>query len=131
MSSEKRRIAPYALEREVPPLKTRVGASPFWSSNRRFKVQQTQKSFSMIMLGTPRKAPDLPKTAALSDASLASEAIHWQRPICVRNGAQRRAHPGRGLNGRRSEPLLVARRQLARRRRETFGRPCGPRWRSA
>src|SRR3546814_20311402 len=63
MSSEKRRIAPNALERDVPPLKTKVAASFPCRPKSRFKVQQTQKSFSMIVSTTPRPAPVSPKRA--------------------------------------------------------------------
>lgn len=59
MSSEKRRIAPNALDSDVPPLKTRVAVVPFGRPKRRFRHQQTQKSFSIIVSATPRPAPSL------------------------------------------------------------------------
>jgi hypothetical protein len=67
MSSEKRRIAPNAFDKDVLPLKIRVGASFFGISKSRFRVQQTQKSFSMTVLATPRAAPVSPKSAAKSE----------------------------------------------------------------
>jgi len=50
-------------------LKTSLGASACRSSKRRFNVQQTQKSFSMMLLATPRRAPVSPNTADRSDAA--------------------------------------------------------------
>ena len=56
ISSEKRSIKPYALESDVPPLKTSwAGVGP--NSKTCFKVQQTQKSFSTISaVMSPRRA---------------------------------------------------------------------------
>lgn len=80
MSSEKRRIAPNALDSDVPPLKTRAAASWRCRLNSRFNVQQTQKSFSMIVLATPRPAPVSPKRAARSSAgSLATLSMDLTR----------------------------------------------------
>ena len=47
MSSEKREIRLNAFESEVPPLKSKRGPSPK-PLNNASRVQQTQKSFSMI-----------------------------------------------------------------------------------
>jgi hypothetical protein len=59
-------MASNALESDVPPLKIRVAVVPFGRPNRRLKLQQTQKSFSMIVSATPRPAPVSPKRAARS-----------------------------------------------------------------
>ncbi len=49
-------MVPNALVSDVPPLKTRGAVAPLGRPNRRLKVQQTQKSFSMIVSATPRPA---------------------------------------------------------------------------
>src|SRR4029077_983150 len=105
MSSEKRRIAPNAFDKDVPPLKIRVGASFFGISKRRFRVQQTQKSFSMTILATPRTAPVSPKSAARSEVSRrATLSIEGTG----RDGDESWPHPCRSLDGVRGEHLLVA-----------------------
>lgn len=59
-------MAPNAFESDVPPLKTRVAVVPFGRPKRRLKVQQTQKSFSMIVSAMPRPALVSPNRAARS-----------------------------------------------------------------
>src|SRR5947208_8039114 len=126
MSSEKRRIAPNAFDKDVPPLKIRVGASLFGISKRRFRVQQTQKSFSMTVLATPRAAPVSPKSAARSEASRRATLSIARTRHGVGNGDERWPHPCRSLDSARGEHLLVARRQLADRDLNDVGCPDRP-----
>src|SRR3546814_4253474 len=94
MSSEKRRIAPNALERDVPPLKTKMAASFPCRPKSRFKVQQTQKSFSMIVSTTPRPAPVSPKRAARSVAGRRATLSIEIAQRCVGDRDERWPHPG-------------------------------------
>src|SRR5579885_2951762 len=114
MSSEKRRMAPYALDKEVPPLKTRLANSSPWSAKSRFRVQQTQKSFSMIVFATPRAAPASPNSAARSfggsRATLSIDVGHHR----VGDRDERGPHPCRRLHSGGRERPLVARGELAR-----------------
>src|SRR5580698_247651 len=57
MSSEKREINPYALEREVPPLNSSLGPPACNPLNRASRVQQTQKSFSIFCWTVPSRLP--------------------------------------------------------------------------
>src|SRR3984957_11137369 len=57
MSSEKREINPYALEREVPPLNSSLGPPACSPLKRASSVQQTQKSFSMFCWTVPSRLP--------------------------------------------------------------------------
>src|SRR5260370_37171980 len=125
MSSEKRRIAPKALDKDVPPLKTKVGASSFCSSKRRFKVQQTQKSFSTMVLATPRAAPVSPNKAARSEASRSATLSINRTRDGIGDGDECRPHPCRRLHSARGERLLVARREPARGDGDDVGRPHG------
>src|SRR5258708_20603174 len=125
MSSEKRRIAPKALDKDVPPLKIRVGASSFCSSKRCFRVQQTQKSFSTMVLATPRAAPVSPNKAARSEASRSATLSINHTRDGIGDGDECRPHPCRRLHGARGERLLVAPRDLARGDVDDVGRPHG------
>src|SRR5260221_10541924 len=125
MSSEKRRIAPKGLDKDVPPLKIRVGASSFCSSKTCFRVQQTQKSFSTMVLATPRAAPVSPNKAARSEASRSATLSINHTRDGIGDGDECRPHPCRRLHGARGERLLVARRELARGDVDDVGRPHG------
>src|SRR3546814_20705111 len=114
MSSEKRRIAPNALERDVPPLKTKMAASFPCRPKSRFKVQQTQKSFSMIVSTTPRPAPVSPKRAARSVAGRRATLSIEIAPRCVGDRDERWPHPGGCLERGGGERFLVAGRQMTR-----------------
>src|SRR5580704_15670461 len=57
MSSEKREINPYALDREVPPLNSSLGPPACKPLNNASSVQQTQKSFSMFCWTVPSWLP--------------------------------------------------------------------------
>src|SRR3546814_20362331 len=89
MSSEKRRIAPNALERDVPPVRTKMAASFRCRPKSRFKVQQTQKSFSMIVSTTPRPSPVAPKRAARSVAGRRATLSIEIAQRCVGDGDDR------------------------------------------
>src|SRR3546814_10443050 len=114
MSSEKRRIAPNALERDVPPLKTKMAASFPCRPKSRFKVQQTQKSFSMVLSTTPRPAPVSPKRAARSVAGRRATLSIEIAQRCVGDRDERWPHPGGCLDRGGGERFLVAGRQMTR-----------------
>src|SRR5258708_24387765 len=114
MSSEKRRIAPKALDKDVPPLKIRVGASSFCSSKRCFRVQQTQKSFSTMVLATPRAAPVSPNKAARSEASRSATLSINHTRDGIGDGDEGQPHPCRRLHGARGALLFGALLELAR-----------------
>jgi LacI family transcriptional regulator len=80
----------------------------------RFKVQQTQKSFSIIVLATPRPAPVSPKRAARSSAGRrATLSIDLTR-CSVGDRDERRPHPCGGVDRIGCKHLLVAGRQATR-----------------
>jgi len=108
MSSENRRIALKAFESEVPPLNTSEAVGPFGKLKMRRRVQQTQKSFSMMVFATPRPAPVSPKRAARSAAERrATLSKEVARPE-IGNRQQGGTHPGGRLGGAFGEGPLVA-----------------------
>ncbi len=106
-------MAPNALERDVPPLKTSVAVSFSCRPKRRFKVQQTQKSFSMIVLATPRTVPVSPRGQLdhQSEEELHYPSISPDAALAIDTTV---GLPGGGLDRRGSERLLVTCRQTTR-----------------
>src|ERR1700722_3326572 len=80
MSSEKREINPYALEREVPPLNSNLGPPACKPLNRASSVQQTQKSFSMFCWTVPIRVP---APTNKSRRPLAEAAITFAYPAII------------------------------------------------
>lgn len=101
------------LESDVPPLKTREAVSPFGKAKMRLSVQQTQKSFSMIVLAIPQGTAALsPKSAAVPVKSRRRATLSTKVVQSVTSNRQKgRAHPGRRLSCALAEDLLVAVRQ--------------------
>lgn len=127
MSSERRRMAPYPFDSDVPPLKMNAGRSDP-GANSRFRIQQTQKSFSTTAFASPLAAPASLKRSARSRGDHRAISSNGQR-------AEMRASTGLIHAGARGAAFARLRLSPGARTASSLSAApaaaSGPRWRSA
>ena len=125
MSSEKRRIAPNAFDKDVPPLKIRVGAS-FFGIEEALQGPADPEVFLDDGIGDATYRSGLAEERGAIEVSRRATLSIELTGHGIGDGDQSWPHPCRSLDSVRGEHLLVARRQPADRDLNDIGRSNRP-----